>query len=160
MARSPWYNVKSPSQMNEKQRTQFDKSYASYSKRYDALKDPFDDQKLTKDEYFNEYKVTRRIKENQGESLKSLPRDIAMEQQYERSKAQDVAQFKALKESDIYKLKYEGMSFKQFRQLSSEELEADLFGEIIANKEKLVKEGKMNMKEIDEFISSYYFGSP
>lgn len=145
--------------MTSTQRKQFEKSYQSYEKAYNKLKKPFDS-KLDKEEYFEEYKQVRKERLTQGLDTKAMPREIAKEQQYERSTAQDRAQYAALKESDVFKEKYGGkMTFRQFRQLDSEEVEAYLFGEIKAFTEQQRKQGESE-SNIQSFISAYYFGSP
>lgn len=158
--KNPFYKAGTISDMTPTQKRAFERSYKSYEKRYNSLKNPFDKNKLSEEEYLEEYKYTRRLRVAEGLDTKSLPREIAKGQQYERSAKQDEAMYKALKESDVFKSKYgEHLSKKAFRELSTEEIEVYLFGEIKANKEQLRQSG-MSEEDVNEFISSYYFGSP
>lgn len=155
---SQWYKAKHPIDMSVSQRAAFDRSYKSYSEKYDKIKNPYES-KLSKDEYFNEYKITRRYLESKDLSTKNMPSTIAANQRYERGLAEDTAKYKALKESDIFKEKFGSkVSFRKFRSIESEQLDDMLFEEIRKNKQELVKSG-MSEEETNAFISQYYFGS-
>lgn len=154
----PFRKAKTFKQMTPSQRASFEKSYASYEKYYNKMSSAYEP-KLTKDEYFEAYKSTYNELKSQRLTTAAIPRQVAAEQKYERSWAQDRAQFKALKETENFKKMHGEMIFKEFRQIQSDDLAEFLWDEIEINKSQLLNSG-MNQAEVNTFISQYYFGSP
>lgn len=160
--KQPFYKSNSVRQLSGAQKDAFERSYASYEKYYNSMKNPTE-AKLNKDEYLQEYKGMRMDLTSRGKSVKAIPRLIANEQTHERSLFQDEAQFRALKESNLKG--YENMTFRGFRKLSSEQVEKDLWA--LINKDKADFQS-MSVQErlewfgtadVNAFISHYYFGS-
>lgn len=149
-------------EMSSKQKDAFERSYKSYEKHYNKIKNPMED-KLSKDEYLQEYRSLKSGLEELGYSQKSLPRDIAREQKYERSLFQDVKQLEALQNLGLQE--YQGMRLSKFRRLDTETLNKSLFDSIKQDKQdflKLTDDQKMELAgttDVNIFISKYYFGS-
>lgn len=156
--KNPFRKSRTFKQMSASQLKEFNRSYKSYEKYYAKISSPFE-QKLSRDEYFEAYKYTYNELKSQGKTTAALPRKIAAEQKYERSYAQDRAQFHALKETDNFKKMHGDMSFQEFRRIQNEDLESFLWSEIDAYK-RAAKELGDSDEEINLFISQYYFGSP
>lgn len=156
--RKRFYEVRFYNDMDAKQKIQFEKSYQSYEKAYKKLKNPYDS-KLDRESYFEEYKQKRKEMISQN-NTSSIAREIARDQQYERSYAQDKWVYSIIKKSDIYQTKYNGkLTLTEFRKIDSEEINTFLFGEIKAFREQALKDGKTE-EEINTYIRAYYFGSP
>lgn len=152
-----FYKAPTPAQMSPQQRKSFVRSYTSYSKYYDKLDHPAE-KKMTPDEYFEEYKTQRRKLLSQGKSTAAIPRQIAASNKYERTYAQDLAQWTALKESDNYKKLHLAGTFQEFRRIQQKDLDDALWAEIYQARADLAKNGE-STEEINRFISAYYFGS-
>lgn len=158
-----FYQYNSVKQIPISQLKSFERSYASYEKYYNKLKNP-QEAKLTKEEYLQEYKSLRNDFEDLKLDTKALPRSIAKEQTYQRSIYQDINQLRSLKE-EVRVEKYEKMTLSKFRRLNSEDIKKDLFDMIqqdrvdflaMSNEERMALAGTT---DVNYFISKYYFGS-
>lgn len=160
--RKSFYQYKFISDMSASAKTALDKSYASYVQAYNKQK-VHKEKMLSKQAYFYEYKGYREDMSKRGESLKSLPREIAREQNYDRSIFQDRNLLQRFKEAKVKG--YEKMTMRKFRGLTDEQLEKDLFKIMEedrqvfsswSNEERMAFAGTT---DVNKFISYYYFGS-
>lgn len=158
-----FYHYNSVNQIPLSQRKSFERSYASYVKYYDKLKNPRET-KFTKEEYLQEYKSMRNDFQDLNLDMKALPRSIAKEQTYERGIYRDVNQLRALQE-EVRVEKYKKMTLSEFRRLSSQQIDKDLFDLIRQDKADFLAmshEERMSLAgttDVNYFISKYYFGS-
>lgn len=155
---SSFVKARTQNAMTAAQRKQFERSYQSYLKYYNKQGQSFETA-FTKSDYFEEYKLKYRELKSQGKTVAAIPRQIASDQKYERSWAQDRAQYNALKESDAYKKLHGDKTFTEFRRMQQADIDNMLWDEIAKNRLELKATG-MDNHEIDTFISAYYFGSP
>lgn len=144
-------------QMTPAQEKAFERSYKAYERYYNSQPQMFED-KMTKSEYFENYKLKYNELKSEGKTTAAIPRQLAAEQKYERSYAQDKAQFRAIKETENFKKLHGDMLFKEFRRLTTDDIKDFLWDEIERDKAELRKTGMLE-QDINLFISQYYFGS-
>lgn len=157
MRANQWYLADTENQMTEKQRARFDKSFASYVKYFNKLRKPVEEV-LNESEYFEEYKQTRKHLVEQGKDLKSIPRQVAKEQTYERSYERDRVQYNLFHEREDFKKLHGNLMFEQFRRLTTESFEDYLWNDIHNTYHEQIESG-ISSKDASKYISKTYFGS-
>lgn len=144
-------------QMTQTQLRAFEKSYDAYVRYYNNQGVSFDS-KMTRSEYFENYKIKYNQLKSQGKTTAAIPRQIAAEQKYERSYKQDIAAFKALHEQPNFKKEHRNLKFTQFRKLDTEHINSLVWEDIRVSRQGLLQSG-MTSEEVSSFIGQYYFGS-